>query len=204
MEISQLALLRLYLLAVLLGAALGVLYDILRISRVFFGVRYSRRAFRHLYEKKLPYIKISGERKESRFLGTLIFFEDLFFGIFCGVSTILLFYAANDGKFRFLALVCILGGFFLYRGTVGRPVMLTSELIAYGVEVVFRYAVFVGLLPIRMLIKFLRATLGRICAALRSALQKHIRKQYTERQNPKNERYAGGLIPRDDQNKRCR
>ena len=202
MELSQLALLRLYLLAVLLGVFLGVIYDILRISRVFLGVRYSRRAFRSLYEKKLPYIKMSGERRESPFLGTLIFFEDLFFGVFCGVSTILLFYAANNGNFRFLVLVCILGGFFLYRGTIGRPIMLASELIAYGVEAVFRYAVFIGWLPVRILIKCLGVTVGRLWVTLQSALQRRDRRRYTKRQKKINERCAGGLIPQDNQNKR--
>ena len=149
MEISQVALARLYLLALVVGGLLGVIYDVLRISRVFLGVQYSRRATERLKRLRLPLIKGISNRRESPILGTVIFFEDLLFGILCGIAMILLFYGANNGNVRLLAVPITLVGFFLYRQTIGRAVMLFSEVIAFFAETILRYAVFFLLFPFR-------------------------------------------------------
>ena len=97
MEISQWLIAELYVYAILLGMMLGAVYDGLRISRVFLGARYSRRMADRLRGKKLPLLSPPKERRESPFLGTVIFFEDLFFAIFGSVAFILMQYAANLG-----------------------------------------------------------------------------------------------------------
>ena len=69
MDISQAALARLYLFALLLGIGLGVVYDLLRITRVFLGAHYSRRAAKRLQEISLPLLRARKKKTESRALG---------------------------------------------------------------------------------------------------------------------------------------
>ena len=142
MDISQAALARLYLYALLLGIGLGILYDLLRITRVFLGAHYSRRAARRLQELHLPLLRPRLKRRESRALGIVVFLEDLLFCLFAAVAMILLFYEANRGKIRFPALICVGAGFLLYRSTLGRLVMLSSEVIVFALDTAFRYVCF--------------------------------------------------------------
>lgn len=194
MEISQFALARLYLLSILLGVGLGVVYDALRITRVFFGVHYSRRATDRLKAIRLPFLQSKKEQKESPLLGTVIFFEDLFFGIFCGISTILLFYTANNGKFRGLALLCTLGGFFLYRTTVGRVVMLFSEVIAFFTSAAVRYLFFFLFLPFRWIAKHIARAYIHAYGRLSQRVQKEKREKYTRLEQSR-AHLACGMLP---------
>ena len=148
MEISQAVLAWLYAYAFLLGICLGGAYDLLRLTRVFLGVHYSRRAAKRLQEIRLPFLKPYQKKKESAALGVVVFIEDLCFCIFTGVAIVLLFYIQNNGKIRASAFLCIGAGFFLYRATLGRIVMLFSEVIAFLVETAIGYAVFFLLYPI--------------------------------------------------------
>lgn len=151
MEISQTALALLYFYAFLLGLFLGAVYDCFRITRVFFGVHYSRKTAKRLRTLQLPLLKPKKERHSIKGLGLLMFFEDLLFSLLAGSSLIILLYEFNNGKFRFLVVVFLLVGFVIYRETMGRAVMLFSEAIAFALETALRYAFFFISLPIRLL-----------------------------------------------------
>lgn len=195
MEISQAVLARLYLLAAILGAGLGVCYDILRITRVFLGVQYSRRATKKLQSIQLPFLNHSKKRTESPLLGTVIFFEDLLFGLFCGIAMILLFYGANNGNFRFPAIITALGGFFLYRATLGKLVMLFSEVIAFFVEALIRYVFFFVFLPFRWIGKKMARLLHKGVRFSHQKVQKEVRKRYTRHESGRMADNACGMIP---------
>lgn len=182
MGISQSAIGALYLYALLLGIALGAIYDCLRITRVFLGNHYSHRTARRLREIHLPLLSKGKTRGESRFLGLVVFFEDLFFCLFAGISLILLLYEANNGKFRFPVVLSAGCGFLLYRGTVGRLVMLFSEVIAFALETSMRYCVFFLLFPFRWTGKRLLGFFRRISERIARKRQKKIRIRYTKRE----------------------
>ena len=179
MEISQVALARLYWIAILVGVGLAALYDALRITRVFLGVQYSTRSTKWLYQISLPLLKPRKKGKENPFLGTVIFFEDFFFGIFCGISMILLFYEANNGNIRWLAILCTCGGFFAYRNTVGRVVMLFSEVIAFAIGTAFRYLFYFLISPFRWIAKRLYRLANAVYVNCRNAIRKKERIRYT-------------------------
>lgn len=195
MEVSQGALAWLYLYALLLGIVLGGVYDILRISRVFLGVHYSRRAARRLQSLRLPLLPPAKKKKESRALGIVIFFEDLLFCVFSGICLILLFYAANNGNFRFLALLIVGIGFLLYRGTAGRLVMWFSEAIAFVIETAVRYVVFFITFPLRVLWRFFKERAIQLYENIKSALGKNRRRRFTTMETARLEQNACGLIP---------
>lgn len=194
MTVSQSALAWLYLYATLLGIALGGFYDLFRITRVFLGMHYSRRTANRLRELHLPLLRKRRRRGESRALGIVIFFEDLLFCMVTGISLVILFYEVNSGRFRFPALLCAGAGFLLYRGTIGRLVMLFSEVIAFVIETGVRYLVFFLLYPLRIGAKWLK---HRADALRLYLLQRHrhtLRRRYTAGQAERVTRDACGLL----------
>lgn len=195
MSISQADLARLFLYALFLGVGLGAVYDVLRISRIFLGVHYSRRMVKKLRNISFPLLPKRKEKHESRLLGLVIFLQDFFFCVLCGVSLVLLFYEVNSGNFRLSAAFCVGGGFLLYRYTLGRLVMLFSEVIAMAIEVILRYILFFFFLPFRCAFRFLKNITRRLLRHLRKKQQKNQRARYTARQMSKLDTDACGMFP---------
>ena len=187
----------LYMYAFLLGIALGAVYDVLRITRVFLGVHYSRRAAKKLQEIRLPFLSPHKKQTESHALGFVVFLEDLLFCVLVGVSLILLFYGSNNGKLRFPALICTCAGFLLYRGTVGRLVMLFSEVIAFLIETTVRYSMFFLLFPFRALGKWLKKRIRQAVNHVIGVRRKRMRRRFTASQSARIEQNACGMIPQD-------
>lgn len=201
MSVSQTGLGSLYLCAVLLGFALGAVYDALRITRVFLGVHYSRRTARALRRISLPMLAPIKDRGESRALGLVVFLEDFCFCLLAAILLILLFYEMNDGKPRLLTVVICAGGFLIYRATLGRLVILFSEVIAFVLEVAVRYLLFVLLFPIQRvgqcLVKGARGATSRV----KEKRQKKERVRYTAAEQARIKRNACGMIPQGNARK---
>ncbi len=202
MEISQTALMLLYFYSFLLGLFLGAVYDCFRITRIFFGVHYSRSTAKRLRMRALPLLKPQKERHSTKGLGILMFFEDLLFSLLAGSSLVILLYERNNGKFRFLVVVFLLLGFVIYRETLGRIVMLFSEGIAFFCETALRYLFFFVGLPIR----FCYGRLTRFTATLyRKCTEKHLkhrRKRLTANEKKNIALNGCGLLPPTDRKKR--
>ena len=196
MELSQFGIARLYIFALILGAFLGLLYDLFRITRVFLGMHYSRRAAKRLESIRLPLLDPRKKRKESRALGVVIFLEDLLFCLMAAVSLILLFYGGNNGKFRVFALFCTAGGFLLYRVTLGRAVMLFSEVIAFALETFARYAVFFLLFPLRWSGGLVCRLAKRMTKRILRARRYKSRQRFTKTETQRILRDGCGLIPK--------
>jgi len=205
MGISQSAIGALYFYAFLLGLILGAVYDCLRITRVFLGNHYSRRAARHLQRIRLPFLKSAEARTESRALGVVVFFEDLLFCLCAGISLILLLYGFNNGKFRFFVVICACLGFLVYRGTLGRIVMLFSEVIAFALETAVRYVVFFMLLPFRFFKQKLTEKGRALSERHTQKRQRRARVRYTELQQKRASENGCGMLLREDASgrKRC-
>ncbi len=192
---TQTVLAQLWLYAFLLGVGLGAVYDAFRITRVFLGVSYTKAASERLQRIRLPYLAPRPPRRTSRVLGAVVFFEDLLFALIGGVAMILLFYQINNGKIRFPAFFLAALGFFLYRITLGRVVMLASQAIAFGIEVLVRYAVFFITLPFRWIGK----QISKLCKRLWKCHMTHrtlrARRRTTEHAWKELKKNGGGLIP---------
>ena len=195
MEISQGALALLYWYALLLGVGLGALYDVLRITRIFLGMHYSRRAVSRIRRVRLPLIGQPKRRRMRRSLGVVVFFEDLFFSLSAGISVILLFYLVNQGRVRPPVILAVGAGFLLYRVTLGRLVMTASELIAFVIGTAVRYLIFFVLYPFRVLIKWCKIQSMRLCACAVMAYRKRRRRRFTRLEYQRVASDACGLIP---------
>lgn len=169
MGLSQTEIARLWLWSLLVGGALGAVYDCLRLTRLLpggvppVGLR----------GKRLPVLGVLPPVKQRKATAVLIFFEDLLFGVIAGVAVVLLFYEAFDGKLRLPALGLVALGFGVFRMTLGRAAKRVSAWIAFVLEVAVRYLCHAAALPVR----------GLALAAGRAhrAAQRRARRTYTNR-----------------------
>ncbi|MBQ8311097.1 MAG: spore cortex biosynthesis protein YabQ [Clostridia bacterium] len=194
MEISQLALAQLSLIAFFMGSALGILYDVLRATRAFWD-RDAHSAFaEQLLQLPLPLLPPRRRRKKRRFLSGITFLEDFLFCILAAVALILLFYWGNNGKLRIPVLLCVAIGFLSSRLTLSRPMMRISEMLVFLIESTVRYLLFFALLPFRFVFGRICALIGMIIRNLRLRHEKRVRERYTRLQIQRIEQDACGLI----------
>lgn len=201
---TQTVLAQLWLYAFLLGVGLGAVYDVFRITRVFLGVSYTKAATERLQSIRLPYLSSRPPRRPSRILGVVVFFEDFLFALIGGVSIILLFYQVNNGKIRFPAFFLAALGFFLYRITIGRVIMLASQAIAFGIEILVRYAIFFIMLPFRWIGKQISTLCKHLWSCHVTHKTRRARRRTTARAWKELKRNGGGLIPPSKTREHCK
>lgn len=201
MEISQTAIGLLYLYGTLLGAGAGLFYDFLRITRIFLGVHYSRSAIQQLQKIRLPILAPYHEHEENAALGVVIFLEDFFFCILSGIALTILFYECNDGKIRLPVFATFALGFFLYRATLGRLVMLLSEYAAFFLESAVRYLFYFLFYPFRTLGKLLYRLGKRLILKIQSDLWHHSRIRFYKSEL-RDLKQGKGLFPPSPKQKR--
>ena len=111
MEISQKLLAVMAAASAALGAALGLIWDVLRLLRAaaLSGTEQPAAA-----PVPLP------RRAAHAVRAALLFAADVLFGLVCGAAAVLLLYYTNEGQFRTSALACMAGGFAVWQYTVGR------------------------------------------------------------------------------------
>lgn len=152
--LSQLSLARLLAASLLLGIALGVLYDFFRIRRLACEQRVGsvNRSSSAMSKKKrfrsLPRVLLS----------MLLHIEDLFFGLIAGVSTAILYFALSMGQVRLMAIIGEGVGLLLYRLTLGRLVMACADrllrLLAWLWHLLVRFVIRP---PIRLVLRLITA-----------------------------------------------
>lgn len=176
MEYSPKLLASLTIQAFIFGGVLGLLYSLLRLSRILFGERV------HSVSKmqiQLPRFaaersKALTERKLTRgMLFLLRFLEDVLFCITAGVGIILLAYVGNNGRIRWFILLGTALGYTCYALTLGKLFSYVSELLSMVLRLIFRSTVFVLLFPIRVAARGIR----RLLTVLSRRLQTRIRKR---------------------------
>ena len=182
MEISPLLLSLLLLWSAVFGAVLCMINDVNRIIRVFLGVRYTQNGFERLYKYPLPILKKTlGELKtlpKRGFVSVIIFLQDLLFFIIAGVGVAILNYEFNEGKFRIFTLLAILVGFLLYYFTIGKLVILASELIVFSIKAIFLMIFTLVLRPFSFLGVFFAKKVKKIALFLNMAIANIRKKLY--------------------------
>ena len=151
MEIYPNLLLRLFLASLFVGGLLGIVYDVMRISRVLMGINRYREAakaplFRpHFYKPRDP----KPQRKAWKALKwAVVAVQDFAFCLFGGVCISLLLFSHNNGEFRGMVLVGVIVGFFSYYLTLGKLLIASSEYVVFALRTVALYAVYYLTKPI--------------------------------------------------------
>ncbi len=154
----MLALWRGTLYAVVLGLSLGLFYDAIRLLRMLLGVSYRGKFAHGPFDRLASGVRtrVAAYRLRYRFLRiasrVLDFFLDVFFFALAGVAFALFLYVWADGVFRFLFLIGMLFGFYLYRKTVGRIVFFFLRELASFTYLLLYLAYKVISIPIRFVV----------------------------------------------------
>lgn len=136
----------LFCLSLVGGVLCGIVWDVLKIQRIAFGV--------------VDFVDELGKyKKKSHF--ALLFLHDVFFCVVFGCVLAVVMYYGNEGRLRILSPVGMLVGFWAYRRTLG-------ALVIMGVE---RF-----ILLLRRAFHRIFAFVGRLAVKLKSILGKTITK----------------------------
>lgn len=134
----------LYLYALLVGAFLGVIFDIFRIFRILRATRYryiptqkKSTAFSKT-KQRLKTLKQKFRISKTVLEILLVALEDILFFVIAALTVILLLFSVNSGMIRGLALFCVFSGFLLYNQTIGRLVMRFAEYIVFALRFLCR------------------------------------------------------------------
>ena len=144
LEISQKLLCFLFLASFAAGIALGGIYDLLTLSRLFLGLSPKRNT-------RVDVLRPQGKFRTA-LTPILLFLEDLCFILLCGISLLLLLYFVNDGVFRFWAPLGMGCGFFVYRMTLGRLITRISEALVKLLHRFLRRLISCLLFPLRLIL----------------------------------------------------
>lgn len=164
MGISQYHLLIFVLYSLLVGAALGVVYDFFRILRISTEISPKLRAKLNLKTRK---------KRTEFFKCAVIFIQDILFWLICSVAVTVFIYHVNNGRIRGIALICSLAGFFIYYNTIGRLVIYIAEYIILFIQMAIRA---IYLITVKPLFGFTRL----ICRLIYNLYCKTSKKIYTE------------------------
>ncbi len=104
---------RLLLYSILIGAALGALFDVLRVLRIFLS----------------PSESAPAKRLSEACLTAVVFLEDLAFFLVTAFVVVVFLFHTNHGTARGFLLAGAAGGFFLYLNSFGRLTMLCAKAI---------------------------------------------------------------------------
>lgn len=135
--------------SVAVGILLGMLYDVVRVSRMMLGLRPGAAETPH---PSLPLVgNVVRDRVRGRiFSAVFVFVGDiLYFMAATAVYVVFVFHAGNGDNRWFFSLGALCG-FLAYFFTVGRLVMRFCGVIRFVLCAVLAYAVFILLFPLRM------------------------------------------------------
>ena len=165
---------------VCLGAVLGAVFRVLRLSRKGGG-----NLSGGIYDKLKPKKGIMTVRT-PKFLkltdGTLTFIEDIFFWIIVFLAEEIYIYYINAGEPRADFFLLSVLGFVLYRVSLGRLVIFLSGQIIFFVRCLLSRLVYVIIYPVRMLWKFISKIVSKAWGASRKAALGAERRAYTRRE----------------------
>lgn len=166
MEISQTLLGLMFVFAVVVGVALGFVYDAFRLTRILLeeaGKKYAA-------ARKRQNEKISNGSFSKAICATVLFLEDVLFFVIVGVALVLVLYYANDGQFRGIAPLGMAAGFFVYYNTVGRILRRVSvylaRLILRAAAAVMKLVRRIIAVPIGLVMLLWKITLGGLIAKI--------------------------------------
>jgi len=182
MEISPILLSKLLFFSFLFGIALGILNDVFRITRTFFGVKYSERDFSNLYSVfRWSPKTASASKHKIRMLSLVIFLEDLLLMAILGAGIVILNYYFNDGRLRlFTIFSCAVGGV-LYFFTVGKLIILLFEPIVIIIRSLIYWSIKGITAPFKYAFIFFSRIAKNIYKKIRKKLEKYTNIRYNKR-----------------------
>lgn len=172
--------------SVVIGASLGVLYDLFRLSRALVGVRYSDRFSARLAAVRLPLIGCMPSNREPRkrgefFRNLYVAIGDVIFFLCASVVVTVFLYHINNGILRWYLAAGMIFGFVLYYFSVGKLTVLLSEPFAFAVHSLFRYLAYFTYRPLAFLWRAVRKKMGIVYRKCLNRRRVAAMKKYTKK-----------------------
>jgi hypothetical protein len=183
----------------MVGVALGVLYDVLRIGRVLIGMNhYTSAATVPAFCPK--FCKRREKKSRTRFvtilLNILLGVQDILFCLTMGAAAAVLLFYHNNGEFRGFVIIAILAGLAVYLMTVGKLVINASEYVVFAVKTAILYIVYYMTWPFIALFRLLLNQARRIVARIQSRREKkQIARYHAKHIQLLTELAANGFLP---------
>ena len=161
-DLSQEVLISLIIKSFLCGVGLGIFYDVIRMFKVFLGVKYTKQVYS------------SGKlRRVVEYIVTFIF--DIIFWIAVGLISIILIYSINGGVFRGMTYFWMLSGFLLYYFTVGTWVLKLTVFLDKKIKKALYSIAKLLILPLRRafdrIICLYRLTIGKFIGKIKDRIK---------------------------------
>lgn len=175
------------LIAIVVGAGVGLIYDGIRLSRAIVGIRYTDRLSRRFSAVYFPLIGIlpqkeAPQRKRREFFICLyVAMGDVLFFLLASVATVVYLYHANDGIVRWYLLSGLFLGFLLYYFTVGKITVNLFEVITLTLRLLLAYIAYFTVRPLTCVLRVLSKALARLWHAAYGRYQIFVMKKYTEK-----------------------
>lgn len=201
MEVSLTQQLAVTLYSVLAGAVFGLLYDVLRISRIFLGINYVNKFTEKIKDIKLPLIENpmmrTTKKRKEKFKKIAVGIGDILYFIIITPIAVVFTYHVNNGSIRWYLVFGMAAGFTLYYFTLGKIIISVSEYIVFFIKTVFSYLSYFILRPIKRGALFLLGKIKKLFVFIKSKIPKiHFRtkkREVTKRASPKPLIYTGKI-----------
>ena len=148
--------------SLLCGVALGFFYDVIRLIKLFCGVKYGDRA---VYKSRFI--------RAAHFV--LAFLTDIIFWVSVGILSIALIYSSTGGIFRGVTYICLAIGFLFYYFTLGRLVLFLNKKIVKLTMRVFMWLAKVLRVPLSFALKGIislyHLTIGKIIGKIKDKIR---------------------------------
>lgn len=148
MEISPRTQALMLLLSAAVGAAAGLVFDLITVFYRSTGGGGTPR----YYEKALSLIGVVGRtgRVHRAVMSVLLGAADVLFPVAWVIAEMCVFYAVDDGIFRLSGLLAGFSGFYIWRKTVGVPFRACGSFIVYVLRAAVSYICFPVVFAVRM------------------------------------------------------
>ena len=190
MEVSLIQQLTVTLYSVLAGGVFGLLYDVLRISRIFLGINYVNKFTEKIKDIKLPLIENpmirTTKKRKEKFKKIAVGIGDILYFLIITPIAVVFTYHVNNGSIRWYLVFGMAAGFALYYFTLGKIIISVSEYIVFFIKTVFSYLSYLILRPIKRGALFLLGKIKKLFVFIKSKIPKiqfKIKKRAKEKKN---------------------
>lgn len=170
--------------AFICGMAMGVFYDLLRITRVFLGYNYISEKSTILQSKFVNKfsVKNNQEVRKRLYFKIVLFFEDIIFLAISAIAFVLILFYGNDGIFRSVTFIAFILGFVAYYFTIGKINVLFFDVLVIFLRTLVRYIFHYILLPVKFIVKNVIVIFQKIFCILNKDIENIKIKRYNEKE----------------------
>ncbi len=172
-----------------MGMGLSLLYDVVKLTRILFGICSYSETAKKLNNTKLPFLKEKSSRQDGKKGGVtafvFVFFGDIIYSLLCGAAYSLFLFHAIEGHVRWYFILSSAFGFFFHYFTLSKFNIIVLEVLFFLMKCGIMYLWMVFFLPFRILYRLIwylfRLTRRKVFSPMMTAVRYRLAVSYTMR-----------------------